>query len=170
MGDYIIDLDKISALPESVLHHVYKTIGHEINIRKIESNDLNLLINEGFATGFNNKGLPKEPKLINGLLLASGAKIDKGKMTHLCGFVKINDKWVWESANKVVDDVRFTTGRYNSMQTITIATLNHLDKVDMIECVYRNGVHRMKTINSYIMEDNILEKVSSRVVSIDSHR
>ncbi|MFM7089103.1 MAG: hypothetical protein ACKOW9_06280 [Candidatus Paceibacterota bacterium] len=170
MSETVIRIDKIAELPDSVLHYAYKNIQNEINLRKIASNDLNFLLEDGFASGFNIKGLPNEPRLINGLLLATGSKIDKNKTSHICAFVKINDKWVWESEMKVIDEIRQIPSRVSAMRTVTVTTLNEDDKVDLIECNFRNGVHRLKSVESYLLQNNELKKVSSRITKMEGHR
>ena len=134
--------------------------------RALAAADPSALVESGFQNGFKSDGTPVEPWLVDGILVCPGAKIGKSASSHECGFVRIDDQWVWESEAKVVDEVRHAAGRNVQMRSVTLIAVHETMKVDLILARMRSGVHQLKTAKSYTVSSGKLLHVTTRTPNV----
>jgi hypothetical protein len=170
MERFMIDLTDPSRLSGEEINRALIVLRAEQSQRAYLNADPVALIDEGFKRGFDSKGLPRDPWVIDGVLVAPGAKIDKSAMAHVCGFVRIGSSWVWEHADKVEDDIRYIPGPRQQMRSVTLVALADGESVDLVLCRTRAGVHELTGVRSYIVTNGDLELISSRNVRVDGHR
>lgn len=170
MERFVLDLTDPSTLSGEVIIDALVVLRAEQSRRALASADPLALIEDGFRRGFDSKGLPKDPWMTDGILVAPGAKLDKSAMSHLCGFVRISGSWVWEAANKVEDDVRHLPGPRQQMRSVTLVAVPDGEAVDLVLCRTRAGVHELTGVRSFVVTGGTLELISARTVRVDGHR
>jgi hypothetical protein len=117
--------------------------------RAIKASDPEALIELGFREGFRSDGLPRDPWIVNGILVCPGARIDKSASSHDCGFARVDDKWVWEADGKIEDVVRNTMNRRAQMRSVTLVAIDDTTVVDLIYATCRTGAHKLKSARSF---------------------
>lgn len=167
--DYV-DLLRIESVPDDDLSRALAIIRGELERRALDAADPEALTEEGFTIGFTSKGLPVDPWVRSGILVCPGGKVDHSAMRHSCGFVRVDENWVWESPSVISDVVRYGTGPRPSMRSVSLVPVPDGTKVDLVLARTRAGVHELDGVRSFVVEDQQLSLVSSRFVKSVSHR
>jgi hypothetical protein len=170
VNEDLLDLDAIESADEAVLERALLVIRAELLRRSVEAADPAALVDEAFRIGFHSSGLPKDPWVRSGVLVAPGAKIDRSAMAHKCAFVRVGNLWVWEHPDILEDSVRYLPGAQQRMQSVSLIPLAEGDSVDLVEARTRNGVHELVGVRSFTLEDGVLQLVATRSVGKVSHR
>lgn len=170
MDNFVIDLTDPSKLTGSEITRALVVLMAEQQERAIANADPVALIEQGFELGFDSKGLPKDPWVVQGILVAPGAKVDKSAMSHNCAFARVGPSWVWEHEAKIEDSVRYIPGARQQMRSVTLIALNEGDAIDLIASRTRSGVHELTGVRSFVYEADALDLVSARTVRADNHR
>ena len=165
-----LDLGAVSQWPEDDLRRALIVVQAELQRRAVERADPAALVERGFADGFQTSGLPRDPWIVNGILVAPGAKIDKSAMSHRCAFVRIGSSWIWEQDDLLEDSVRHLPGARGRMQSVSLLPIGEGVAVDLVEARTRNGVHELVGVRSFTVENGELQLVSARAVNRVSHR
>ena len=163
----VIDMGLCS---DGELIHFAALIADEQRRRAFERGDLPELIDDAFDKGFSSGNKVGKPWVRDGILVAPGGKFEKSPMSHRCTFVRVADDWVWESSQKIQDEIRHLPGAGSSMRSITLLTMNEGDKVDVLTSRTRSGVHELLEVQSFIYHNGELDMTTSRTVRSAGHR
>lgn len=166
----LIDLAALELVTDADLARALLVVRSEILRRGVRDCDPAALVSEAFERGFLESGLPKDPWIEGGILVAPGAKIDRSAMSHRCAFVRIGTHWVWEHPDLVDDSVRYLPGPQQRMQSVSLVPLADGDQIDLVQARTRSGVHELVGVRSFSVEDGSLVLVSARAVGKVSHR
>ena len=151
-----------AALTDIELSEILLQLRAEQQDRAIKSCDPDALVELGFREGFRADGLPRDPWIVNGILVCPGARLDKSASSHDCGFVRVNDKWVWEADGKIEDVVRNTMNRRAQMRSVTLVAIDDTTVVDLVYATCRTGVHKLKSARSFSIKASELVLDSER--------
>ncbi|MEZ5237656.1 MAG: hypothetical protein R2716_01405 [Microthrixaceae bacterium] len=89
--------------------------------RALLAEDLEAVVADGFERGFDHRGMALDPWITpGGLVVCPGAKIHRSRANHRCRFAAVGDTWVWESPERVVDELRRLPDDRDSIQTVTV--------------------------------------------------
>lgn len=165
-----LDGMNLAALDEGQLIHLAALVGDELRRRALERGDLPELIDDAFERGFGSGTTVKDPWVRDGLLVAPGGKFEKSASSHRCTFVRVQDQWVWESSQRIQDEIRNVPGPGSSMRSVTLVTVNEGDKVDVLSSRTRGGVHELMEVRSFLYRGGELEMVTARTVRTSGHR
>jgi len=168
--DDLIDLTAPQVLDDSTIRRALTILAAEQVRRAVAAADPSALVEDGFRRGFDSKGLPHDPWLQAGVLVCPGAKIDRSVMSHVCGFVRIGNHWVWEHPEIIEDSVRHLPGPTSRMQSVSLVPVADGTAVDLIRARTRQGVHELTAVRSFLVEDGVLTLVSQRAVQRLNHR
>lgn len=138
--------------------------------RALENNDVNALIEDGFEKGFLSTGMSKEPWLKDGLLICAGNRLDKSGTSHMCSFVHVGEDWVWDSSDKIYDEVRNIPGAKPQMRSVTIIGAYEGMKFDFITSRTRGGIHERVSSKSFIIKNGALEATKINTKKPQNHR
>lgn len=128
--------------------------------------DVEALIEEGFTHGFDQNGAAKAPWIVEGVLICAGSLLKRSGTSHDCGFVKVNDEWVWMSRDLLCDEVRWNDeGAKGQMRSVSLVAVDSGTRVDFIMSSKRAGLHKMKKARSYDVANGELSLVSTRSVA-----
>lgn len=152
------------------LLHVSILINDEIKRRAYESGELPSLTESGFERGFTGINQVKDPWVFNGILVAPGGKFEKSPMSHKCSFVQVQERWVWESNQRISDDIRNLPGPGSSMRSVTLVAIQEGDKIDVLSSRARNGAHQLIEVRSFVYHNGALILENSRSVKGKNHR
>ena len=166
----VFDLSAVESWSDDDLSRVLLVVQAETHRRSVERADPSALIEQGFAVGFQPSGLPRDPWIVGGVLVAPGAKIDRSAMNHRCAFVRIGSAWIWEHDDLIEDAVRHLPGAKGRMQSVSVVAVAEGVAVDLVEARTRNGVHELVGVRSFTVENGELVLVSARAVSKVTHR
>lgn len=151
-------------LTDQNLSELFALCKVEILERAISACDPDALVEEGFEKGFKSTGLPVRPDLRDGILICYGARIDKSASSHECGFVRIDEKWVWEADDKIIDVIRNSATRNVQMRSVTLVAVADGTKVDVVYSKARQGAHELRSCESFTVSDGKLVLVNTRSV------
>lgn len=165
-----IDLSDLVSCDDKTLSRAGLIIAHEIKSRALANCDPTAVIDKFFKEGFNSKEMPKDPVLLEGVLVCMGAKLDKSVMNHNCAFVRVNNSWSWEHEDLIKDEIRYLPGARSRMQSVSLIPVIDGTAVDLVESKTINSVHKLVAVKSYAVENNTLILVSSRKVSTNHSR
>lgn len=166
----ILDLSNLVSCDDKTLSRAALIISHEIKSRAIANCDPDALISKFFKEGFNSKEMPKDPVLLDDVLVCLGAKLDKSVMSHNCAFVRVNNSWSWEHDDLIKDEIRYLPGAKSRMQSVSLIPVVDGTSVDLVESKTINSVHKLLAVKSYVVEGKALILVSSRKVSTNHSR
>lgn len=128
--------------------------------RALARGDLAALVAEGFESGFGRRGLPLQPVVVDGVILCFGGINAKSESSHDCGFVSVDDEWVWESPQVVAHEVE-PAGK-GGKKTVSVIPLQEGLELDLVEMRMRQGTHEMQKATTYRVEENQMVKVGTR--------
>lgn len=165
----MLDLARPELLDDDTLARALLVLNGETHRRALERADLEALVVEGFEQGFSEQGV-LDPWLHGGVLVAPGFKLDRSSVSHICSFVRVCDRWVWECATRLQDDIRYVPGPRRLMRSVTLAVVSDGDSVDVITSRMRNGQHELTGVRSYVVKHGALVLVSQRAVKSGPHR
>lgn len=160
----------LEPLSDRQLEDLLRGLRELLHERALVRADPEALTEEMFATGFGRDGLPLDPLVRDGMLVAAGGKVERSHLSHRCRFVRLADSWVWEGQSVVSDVVRHSAGPSRSMRSVTLAPVVPGDAVDLVTCRTRNGVHELVSVRSFEVTGDGLLLVGSRTVSRTDHR
>ena len=164
------DANTLSACSDEELAELAADVADEQRRRALAAGDLDTVVEQGFAEGFDAKGAASDPWVVGHLLVCPGSKVDRSSASHECRFVHLGGSWIWESAEKVVDEVRRLPGPRPSVRTVTVVVATEGLELDVVASRLRSGVHQMTSVRSYVVRRGELELVSTRAREASGHR
>lgn len=165
-----LDLSNLASCDDKTLSRAALIISHEIKSRALANCEPDALIAKFFKEGFDSKEMPKDPVLLDDILVCLGAKLDKSVMNHNCAFVRVNNSWSWEHEDLLKDEIRYLPGAKSRMQSVSLIPVVDGTSVDLVESKTINSVHKLVAVKSYVVEGKALVLVSSRKVSTNHSR
>ncbi|MFV0317103.1 MAG: hypothetical protein ACK5O2_09110, partial [Microthrixaceae bacterium] len=84
-----------------------------------------------------------------GLLVCPGAKIHRSKANHRCRFVAVGDTWVWDAADRVVDELRRLPNDRDSIQTVTVLAAVDGLVIEVVTSKATGGRHERQSAVAY---------------------
>lgn len=166
----LLSPETLTTFSSDDLLHISALVSDELRRRAFERGDLDALQARGFEFGFPAPQRVADPVAHEGVLIAPGAKYEKSPLSHRCTFVRVGDHWVWESPNKLSDEIRNLPGSGSSMRSVTLVALNEGDRIDVLTSRTRQGVHELVEVRSFVYRGSSLEMTDSRTVRTSGHR
>lgn len=164
------DLD-LSAMDDATLWELAAHIAAEQRQRLLAVGDTAAVLEYGFTHGFDSKGHAREPQIAHGFLVCYGSIVEKSATSHDCRFVHVEDAWVWEWPDVIIDEVRKMPDRARMHQrSVTLLAPIEGLEIDIVTSQMRTGAHRMVKTTSYRVHAGALEVVRARAVSTNQHR
>lgn len=155
-------VEQLPGLGDAELERLLLAVRDELARRRVAAGDIDALVEAGFADGFTERGMPRDPFVRSGLLVCPGARIDQSAMRHECAFVHVGDHWVWDYPDLVKDVVRTLPGPRARMRTVTVLVAEEGLEVDLIVSKVRTGVHQMTQVRSFVIRGGELVLVTAR--------
>jgi hypothetical protein len=159
-----------SVLDDRTLADLAAMIAAEQRERAVAAADPDALVELGFSQGFTGDGMPRDPWLVNGVLVCTGTRIDRSATGHDCGFVSVGGSWVWEADDLLADVVRHLPGPKSRMRAVSLVAAYDGLELDLVVSRARAGVHQMKSARSFVVRDGALVLVTTRTPRVPDHR
>lgn len=138
--------------------------------RAVAAAEPQALIELGFQTGFDSKGMPHPPVMESGIIICFGARNDKSATSHDCAFVSFEGTWVWEHDDLMEEEIRNPAAARPQMRSVSLVPAFDGMKLDFVRSEARTGIHKMKKVLSYEVQNGKLVHVQSRAAKSASSR
>ena len=175
-GQIIVPTADLLAAADADLSATIDALHAEQQRRALEAGDPDAIAEECFdGAGFDYKGNPGNPYLVDGLLVCPGLKRDKSRTSHVCVFVSIDGQWSWEHPDRVFDDMQQVTHAGNTVarRAVTIVAAHDGMEIDVVTSKSTSGsACQMQTAKAYRVENGQLVHVGNRArpTTPNSHR
>ena len=169
----LLDADTVATATDLELAYTIAELLDEQRRRALAGGDLVEIANECFDTrGFDGRGTPRAAYVRDGLLVCPGAKLEKSASSHDCTFVSVDDVWVWEHGEIVLDERRQLPGGQRVIhQTVTILPALEGMEFDVVSSTARSGGPcQMKTARSFKISHGELLETRTRARAPQGHR
>jgi hypothetical protein len=135
-GSELLHLDDLE------LATLAEAVKDEQRRRALAVEDLSAVLEDAFSNGFDGRGMAVDPWLTpGGLVVCPGSMVQRSRQSHRCRFVAVGDAWVWESPERVIDEVRPLLDGHDSLQTVTLLAGWDGLVLDVVTSRCRSGVH-----------------------------
>ncbi len=135
-------LAELGTLSDEQLWDFAASVREEQRRRSLAAGDLDAIVSDAFVTGFDSRGMAVDPWIhASGLLVCPGSKIHRSRQAHRCRFVAVGDRWVWESSERLVDEIRPVHDGKDSLQTVTVLAAWEGLVVDVVTSKATGGLH-----------------------------
>jgi len=158
----------VARLDDDVLAHLGASIRDEIRRRAVDSGDRDAIIAHGFDNGFGRDGLGLLPWISGSYVVCPGGLVAKGRMSHRCRFVSVDDTWIWESAELIDEQKRSTPGPDDGFRAVALLPVLDGMALDLVSGRQRSGQHSVDRVVSFEVRRGELVEVSQR--SLDRSR
>jgi hypothetical protein len=161
----------VAAMGRDDLSLLASMVREEQQRRALEAGDLDAVVDDAFEQGFDARGMATDPWITpSGLLVCPGSKIHRSKQSHRCRFVAVGERWVWDAAEKLTDEVRQLPDRHESVQTVTVLAAVDGLRIDVVTSKASGGAHTRESSSSWEVSAGGLEPASSRGAGPGDHR
>jgi hypothetical protein len=138
--------------------------------RALAAEDLSAVVDDAFARGFDGRGMAADPWLTpGGLAVCPGSMVQRSRQSHRCRFVAVGDTWVWESPERVLDEVRPLHDGHDSLQTVTVLAAWDGLVLDVVTSRCRSGIHTRDSSAAIEVRRGLLVPCSS-TAQVGAHR
>lgn len=149
---------ELTLLADDELWDLAAGVRAEQRRRSLESGDLEAVVEDAFVRGFDARGMATDPWIApGGLVVCPGSKIGRSRSAHRCRFVALTDCWVWESGERVCDEVRPLLDGRDSLQTVTVLAPWEGLTLDVITSKASAGVHTRDAAHAFELRGGRLE-------------
>ncbi len=160
----------VASMEREDLSSLAEMVRDEQMRRALEAEDLDAVISDAFDNGFDGRGMAVEPWLTpGGLLVCPGSKIHRSKQSHRCRFVAVGERWVWDAAERLGDEVRQFPQRSDSVQTVTLLAAVDGLVVDVITSKASGGAHTRESASAWEVRHGELVAVAPSSNTSGSH-
>jgi hypothetical protein len=153
-GGFDEDFD-LSQLNTRQLTELSQAVAQEFTERAIAAGDMVALAELAFESGWDNKGVPRDPWVRDGVLYCAGGKQHSSKTAHRCRFATVEGEWVWQLSDTLYDEVRYSDALGSSRGITLLAAVEGL-KLSMVSSVARSGRHERVGLAHFEVRDGKL--------------
>lgn len=168
--DPVTAVELARKLDDDVLTHLAAALGDETRRRAIQQGDQQAVIDQAFDHGFGRDGLGVLPYLEGPFVVCPGAMVSKRKGSHTCRFVSVNDVWIWDSHELLVEQKRSSPGAHDGFRAVALLAPVEGMELDVVSGRLRSGQHQVDLVVSFVIRRGELVEVSQRnVAAMRSH-
>lgn len=154
-------------LGDDVLLHLAAALSDETRRRAVEQGDQQAVLDAGFDHAFGRDGLGVLPYREGPYIVCPGAMVQKrkGKGSHQCRFVSVNDVWIWESYELLHEEKRSSPGADEGFRAVALLSPTDGMQLDVVSGRARSGKHQVDLVVSFVVRKGELVEVSQRNVA-----
>ncbi len=157
-------VELVGRLDDDVLSHVGAAVNGEIRRRAIAAGDQQAIIDDAFQSAFGRDGLGSMPWKQGRLLVCPGAIVSKSRSSHTCRFVSVNDVWIWDSHELIIEEKQSNPGPHDGFRAVGLLPLVEGLSLDVVSGRLRGGQHQVTHVTSFQVRNGELIEVSQRSV------
>lgn len=142
-------------------------IAEEQYRRAVEGADPAALVELGYAEMFDSRGMPHDPRLVSGLLVCAGTKIERSRASHDCSWANVDDVWVWEYEDRLAHELRHLPASGGLTVTRAVSVLVPFEGLELDQVVgkQRTGSHNATSVRSWTVTGGELVLRSARAIA-----
>jgi hypothetical protein len=153
-------------LDGDVLTHLAAAIGDETRRRAIDLGDQAAVIAQAFDESFGRDGLGALPYIEGPFIVCPGAMVTKRRGAgHTCRFVSVNDVWIWDSHELLIEEKRSSPGTDEGFRAVALLAPVEGMELDVVSGRLRSGQHQVDLVVSYVVRKGELVEVGQRNVA-----
>jgi len=152
-------------LDDSVIDHLAAALSDEVRRRAIKHGDQQAVIDQAFDHAFGRDGLGVLPYKEGPFIVCPGAMVSKRKGNHTCRFVSVNDTWIWDCHELLIEEKRSSPGVHDGFRAVALLTPTEGMELDVVSGKLRSGQHQVDLVVSFIVRKGELVEVSQRNVA-----
>ena len=132
--------------------------------RAVDAGNHDAIIAAAFETGFGRDGLAHLPWVEGSVIVCPGGLISNSKSNHTCRFISVDDTWVWESSELILETKRSTPGPKDGFRAVALVPIIEGMELDVVSGKARSGQHSVDKVVSFEVRKGQLHEVSQRTV------
>lgn len=157
-------VELVSKLSEDALFQLGSAVADEMRRRAVADGNEDAVIAEAFETGFGRDGLGMLPWINGPYIVCPGGLTSKGRSSHRCRFVSVNDTWIWDSELLITESKRSLPGTTDGFRAVALVPIIESTELDVVAGRMRSGQHSVEHVVSYAVRKGRLVEVSQRTV------
>lgn len=154
-----------SKLDDAVLAHLAAAISDETRRRAVQAGDQQSIINQAFDEAFGRDGMGANPWIEGPYIVCPGAIVSKRRGSHICRFASVNDVWIWDSHELILEEKRSSPGTDDGFRAVGLLAIVEGTEIDIVSGKARSGQHQVDRVISYVVSRGELIEVSQRTVA-----
>lgn len=154
------------ALPDETLVHLAAAIRDEVRRRAVDQGDHDAIIDVAFQQAFGRDGLGAAPWVEGDVIVCPGATIAKSRTSHKSRFISVDDTWVWDSMDLIIEEKKSHPGKDEGFKAVALVPVIEGMELDLVTIKGRNGVLNAERIVSYEVSRGELVEVSARTIEL----
>lgn len=155
-----------AALPDDTLTHLAAAIRDEIRRRAREGGNHDAIIEEAFQQAFGRDSLGAAPWVEGDVIVCPGATIAKSRTSHRSRFISVDETWVWDSIDLIVEEKKSHPGKDEGFKAVALVPVIEGMALDLVTIKGRNGVLNAERVVSYEVQRGELIEVSARTIEL----
>ena len=155
-----------AALSDDTLTHLAAAIRDEIRRRAREGGNHDAIIEEAFQQAFGRDSLGAAPWVEGDVIVCPGATIAKSRTSHRSRFISVDDTWVWDSMDLIVEEKKSHPGKNEGFKAVALVPVIEGMAIDLVTIKGRNGVLNAERVVSYEVQRGELIEVSARTIEL----
>lgn len=155
-----------AALSDDTLTHLAAAIRDEIRRRAREGGNHDAIIEEAFQQAFGRDSLGAAPWVEGDVIVCPGATIAKSRTSHRSRFISVDDTWVWDSMDLIVEEKKSHPGKNEGFKAVALVPVIEGMALDLVTIKGRNGVLNAERIVSFEVQRGELIEVSARTIEL----
>ena len=124
------------------------------------------IIEEAFQQAFGRDGLGAAPWVEGDVIVCPGATIAKSRTSHRSRFISVDDTWVWDSMDLIVEEKKSHPGKDEGFKAVALVPVIEGMALDLVTIKGRNGVLNVERVVSYEVQRGELIEVSARAIEL----
>ncbi|MEM9201414.1 MAG: hypothetical protein AAGC53_07130 [Actinomycetota bacterium] len=153
------------ALSDDTLQHLAAAIRDEVRRRAHAAGDHDAIIADAFEQAFGRDGLGVDPWVDGEFIVCPGSIVSKNRTSHRSRFVSVDDVWVWDSHELIVEEKQSHPGRDEGFKAVALVAVIEGMELDVVTGRTRSGQRAVERVVSYEVRRGELVEVSARTVS-----
>lgn len=150
----------LTALGDVDLADLANSVREEYRRRALEAGDPAAIADEAFGRGFGPDGLAVIPWVEAGMVVCCGGKEHSSATAHRCRFSVADGEWVWESDERLYDEVR-PTGKGPSTRSVSLVAAREGLVVEVVTSKFRSGKHERVNLRRFEVRGGELVEVEA---------
>ena len=155
-----------AALSDDTLTHLAAAIRDEIRRRAREGGNHDAIIEEAFQQASGRDSLGAAPWVEGDVIVCPGATIAKSRTSHRSRFLSVDDTWVWDSMDLIVEEKNSHPGKNEGFKAVALVPVIEGMALDLVTIKGRNGVLNPERVVSYEVQRGELIEVSARTIEL----
>lgn len=155
----------LTALGDIELADLSNSVREEYRNRALAAGEPEAVADEVFGRGFGSDGLALMPWIESEMVVCCGGKEHSSASAHKCRFAVVEGDWVWESGERLYDEVR-PTGKGSSTRSVSLVAAREGLVVEVVTSKFRSGKHERVGLRRFEVRSGELVEVQATPLKV----